>query len=471
MAVVVVLPLVAETTAAPPGNRAASASIALGSSFQSSLPGSVVPPPAPARRESFPAARAARDSTARRALIRGREYPRPGSSRRIVPRSSELRPAYPERVRNRHPIAHTVFPVSTRPGAVASWPHCPDFMRPAPSADKGERWEEKQAAIAVTFVRVPFGVLETAAASSDRMPSGARVVGAASSRSSASSCCHWQREPHRPKCAARRLHPRSLQPSWSQACSSGRRRIRAQVPCHRPERNRARRRRSLRSTTREGRRPAASRSTRSWLRTTEKSAKKAYSKFKTRRISARASAERDRWHAEREEAKALRKSARGELDDRFDFINGVSMEMSGRRLERLARIGGLIITEDVAVQQQDLQPASDGLNQLRRPRSSSGRTSPGSASSGRDPRDMPTIAIVDSGIDTTLPDFAGRNIKQLNFVGSGKTNGYARRSRSRQLRCRYRSGLGDVTTPAWHRTLRSSRSTSWTTPARAGRVT
>ena len=35
---------------------------------------------------------------------------------------------------------------------------------------------------------------------------------------------------------------------------------------------------------------------------------------------------------------------------------------------------------------------------------------------------MPAIAIVDSGIDTNLPDFAGRNIKQLSFVGSGKPN-------------------------------------------------
>ena len=36
---------------------------------------------------------------------------------------------------------------------------------------------------------------------------------------------------------------------------------------------------------------------------------------------------------------------------------------------------------------------------------------------------MPAIAIVDSGIDKNLPDFAGRNIKQVNFVGSGKPNG------------------------------------------------
>ena len=35
---------------------------------------------------------------------------------------------------------------------------------------------------------------------------------------------------------------------------------------------------------------------------------------------------------------------------------------------------------------------------------------------------MPAIAVVDSGIDTSLPSFAGRTVKQLNFVGSGKVN-------------------------------------------------
>ena len=45
MALVVVLPFVAETSAEPAGNRDASASIAAGSIFQSSFPGSVVPPP------------------------------------------------------------------------------------------------------------------------------------------------------------------------------------------------------------------------------------------------------------------------------------------------------------------------------------------------------------------------------------------------------------------------------------------
>ena len=52
IAVVVVLPFVAETSATPCGSAAARPSSAPGSSFQTSLPGSVVPPPRPAARES-----------------------------------------------------------------------------------------------------------------------------------------------------------------------------------------------------------------------------------------------------------------------------------------------------------------------------------------------------------------------------------------------------------------------------------
>jgi hypothetical protein len=70
IAVVVVLPFVAETRADPSGRRAARRSIASGSSFQSSFPGSVVPPPVRASRDSPPAARAAAISSA--SGIRGR---------------------------------------------------------------------------------------------------------------------------------------------------------------------------------------------------------------------------------------------------------------------------------------------------------------------------------------------------------------------------------------------------------------
>jgi biotin carboxyl carrier protein len=68
IAAVVVLPFVAETTAVPPGRRAAKRSIAPGSSFESSFPGTVVPPPAPTRRDSPPTARAAAISADRGTL-------------------------------------------------------------------------------------------------------------------------------------------------------------------------------------------------------------------------------------------------------------------------------------------------------------------------------------------------------------------------------------------------------------------
>ena len=62
IAVEVVFPLVAEMSTEPCSSRAASRSIAPGSSFQRSFPGSVVPPPRPATRDSEPAARRTADS-------------------------------------------------------------------------------------------------------------------------------------------------------------------------------------------------------------------------------------------------------------------------------------------------------------------------------------------------------------------------------------------------------------------------
>ena len=55
---VVVLPLVAETSVTPRGSSAPSSASASGLSRSRSLPGRLVPPPRPRRRESRPAARA-----------------------------------------------------------------------------------------------------------------------------------------------------------------------------------------------------------------------------------------------------------------------------------------------------------------------------------------------------------------------------------------------------------------------------
>src|SRR6188472_595576 len=69
IAVVVVLPFVADTSATPAGRRRASASTAAGSSFQTSFPGKVVPPPRRVARDRRPTKRAAEVSSASRAGI------------------------------------------------------------------------------------------------------------------------------------------------------------------------------------------------------------------------------------------------------------------------------------------------------------------------------------------------------------------------------------------------------------------
>ena len=117
IAAVVVLPFVAEMTAVPAGSRAASRSIAPGSSFERSLPGTVIPAPAPTRRESAATPRAAR-------ISRRRQHAREGTRRAGVPRSSEScrrgpdpsgggRPPLPTYVQRLH--------VYLRPVCVRAW--------------------------------------------------------------------------------------------------------------------------------------------------------------------------------------------------------------------------------------------------------------------------------------------------------------------------------------------------------------
>ena len=298
----------------------------------------------------------------------------------------------------------------------------------------------------MTFVRAPFGDLATAAASSDRMPSGARVAGAASSRSSAFSCCRWQREPHRRKALLRSLHPRST----ATVVEAG---LLERAKANPKQMFRVIVQSATSAKAAESAFDDAEKADDQQLQDDEKLAEdneqladKAYSKFKTKADRARASAERDRWHAKREEAKALRKTARGELDDRFDFINGVSLEISGRRLERLARIGGLIITEDVEVQQQvscRRFRRSQPTTWPHRP-SSCGRTSPESASSGRTPPGTCRRSRSSTrGSIRPCPTLRVAYIPQLNFVGSGKPNGCRDGRGHGTLRCRHRGRLGD----------------------------
>ena len=155
----------------------------------------------------------------------------------------------------------------------------------------------------------------------------------------------------------------------------------------------------------------------------EKAANERASKSKTKAAKEKAKAEREGFRAQRDAIRLLQKSADGELDDRFDFIGGVSAEMSGRRLAKLARIPGLIITEDVQVTLLD-GGSGYGPGQLKYSSKQLWAHETGvSALWFVTPAQMPAIAIVDSGIDETLPDFAGRHVKQVDFVGSDKPNG------------------------------------------------
>ncbi len=130
----------------------------------------------------------------------------------------------------------------------------------------------------------------------------------------------------------------------------------------------------------------------------EKQANANESKAKRKADRDRFRAERARWKAQRDLLKGLQKQLEGDLDESFDFIKGVSLEIAGRRLARLAQKPGLTITEDVPVR---LSSASmDGVHLA------GGLGHPAPARLGPKPgQSAPAIAIVDSGIERDRADF------------------------------------------------------------------
>ena len=113
------------------------------------------------------------------------------------------------------------------------------------------------------------------------------------------------------------------------------------------------------------------------------------------------------------------------LKRRLATIAGASAELTGKQLVRLARMPGITaITPDVAVQ------ATGGLSNMQQWPFASGVVKGWpSVTNGKLPQ-PPTIAVVDSGVDASRADFAGRVIKQVtltslpgNSPGDGRGHG------------------------------------------------
>ncbi len=124
------------------------------------------------------------------------------------------------------------------------------------------------------------------------------------------------------------------------------------------------------------------------------------------------------------DASDLGKAPKGQKKAEFNLIGGISVQISGRRLEKLARKGGLNITENQPVRlsgpaytTSQLWPAAVGIDRLW------GTTlNPGPAA--------PAIAIVDSGVDATNPSFGLGQVEQVtmtqrlpNSAGDGRGHG------------------------------------------------
>jgi serine protease AprX len=106
----------------------------------------------------------------------------------------------------------------------------------------------------------------------------------------------------------------------------------------------------------------------------------------------------------------------GTVDRKLDLINGISLDLKANRLAQLAKIPGLTITPDApahpsgSFSSKQLWTTNTGIDKVW-----NAPVAPGSSKTQSD-LTAPTIAIVDSGVDTSkVADFGGRVIQQVNL--------------------------------------------------------
>ena len=121
----------------------------------------------------------------------------------------------------------------------------------------------------------------------------------------------------------------------------------------------------------------------------------------------------------------------GTVDRKLGLIDGIALVLKANRLAQLAKIPGLTITPDApahptgSFSSKQLWVPNTGIDKLW--------NAPVSTGSAKTQSDLtaPTIAIVDSGVDTSkVADFGGRVIQQVNLttlpnnsVGDGRGHG------------------------------------------------
>ncbi len=106
----------------------------------------------------------------------------------------------------------------------------------------------------------------------------------------------------------------------------------------------------------------------------------------------------------------------GEPGRRLGIVRGVAARMPARRVERLAECDGLTVTPDLPVGPSSMSLGPTGFSSSQLWPSASGNAQLWSSLDLPASSTMPTIAVVDSGIDATRPDLAGRVVASTSFA-------------------------------------------------------
>ncbi|HZT44977.1 MAG TPA: S8 family serine peptidase [Gaiellaceae bacterium] len=106
----------------------------------------------------------------------------------------------------------------------------------------------------------------------------------------------------------------------------------------------------------------------------------------------------------------------GEPGRRLGLVQGVAARMSGRRIAKLAERQGLVVTPDLPVGPSSTSLGPTGFSSEQLWPSATGNALLWPSVDVLGSSTMPAIAVLDSGIDATRPDLAGRVVASATFA-------------------------------------------------------